>query len=212
MLWWPKKWKGKALKRALWLDRRVKWKRFNYDLHNVLGFYSLAFALILCITGLVFAYPGFKSAYVNFFNGFSISKTELAPKQIQPTVPQATLDTRDNALVYALVQHPGADMMSLRLRNRKEEYHDIQVRLSQDKTSDFVWYYFRQEDGQIDKIVTSESIKAGDKLASMNYDIHVGSIGGIWTKVLAFVVSLICASLPVTGAVIWWNKFRKKKS
>ena len=42
----------------------------------------------------------------------------------------------------------------------------------------------------------------------MNYDIHVGAIGGLTGKIIAFIVSLICASLPVTGFLVWWMKRR----
>jgi uncharacterized iron-regulated membrane protein len=45
----------------------------------------------------------------------------------------------------------------------------------------------------------------------MNYDIHVGSILGLPGKFLAFFASLIGATLPVTGFIIWWVKGRKKK-
>ena len=44
----------------------------------------------------------------------------------------------------------------------------------------------------------------------MNYDIHVGAIGGLAGKIIAFLASLICASLPVTGFYIWWNKKKKR--
>jgi uncharacterized iron-regulated membrane protein len=43
----------------------------------------------------------------------------------------------------------------------------------------------------------------------MNYDIHVGAIGGLTGKIIAFIASLVCASLPVTGFLIWWGKRRK---
>lgn len=53
---------------------------------------------------------------------------------------------------------------------------------------------------------------AADKLRRMNYDLHIGAILGIPTKILAFLASLISASLPVTGFIIWYNrKFKKKK-
>jgi uncharacterized iron-regulated membrane protein len=48
-----------------------------------------------------------------------------------------------------------------------------------------------------------------DKLYRMNYDIHVGAIGGVAGKILAFCVSLMVASLPVTGFILWWGKRRK---
>ncbi|WP_291139779.1 PepSY domain-containing protein, partial [Flavobacterium sp. UBA7663] len=43
-----------------------------------------------------------------------------------------------------------------------------------------------------------------------NYDIHIGAIFGIWSKILALIISLVCASLPVTGFFIWWGKRNKK--
>lgn len=45
----------------------------------------------------------------------------------------------------------------------------------------------------------------------MNYDIHVGAIGGIEGKIIAFLSSLIVGSLPITGTMIWWGR-RKSSS
>jgi uncharacterized iron-regulated membrane protein len=50
----------------------------------------------------------------------------------------------------------------------------------------------------------------GEKTVGANYDIHVGSILGLPTKIIAFIVSLICASLPVTGFMIWWGRRKRK--
>ena len=52
----------------------------------------------------------------------------------------------------------------------------------------------------------------GETLLEMNYDIQVGAIGGITGKIIAFIISCICASLPVTGFLVWWNKGRKLTS
>jgi uncharacterized iron-regulated membrane protein len=46
-------------------------------------------------------------------------------------------------------------------------------------------------------------------LRRMNYDIHTGAILGLPGKILVFFASLICASLPVTGFVIWWGRRKK---
>ena len=47
----------------------------------------------------------------------------------------------------------------------------------------------------------------------MNYDIHVGSILGFPGKVMAFLASLIGASLPITGFLVWYGrKFKKRKN
>ncbi|MBD1427023.1 PepSY domain-containing protein [Sphingobacterium arenae] len=45
----------------------------------------------------------------------------------------------------------------------------------------------------------------------LNSDLHVGTIGGLSTKIIASITCLVCASLPVTGTVIWYNRGRGSK-
>ena len=56
-----------------------------------------------------------------------------------------------------------------------------------------------------------EDTSVADKIARMNYDIHVGAVAGLPGKIMAFIASLICASLPVTGSYIWWGRRKKEK-
>jgi hypothetical protein len=39
----------------------------------------------------------------------------------------------------------------------------------------------------------------------------VGAIGGFAGKCIAFLISLIAGSLPVTGFIVWWGKRKKSK-
>jgi uncharacterized iron-regulated membrane protein len=56
-----------------------------------------------------------------------------------------------------------------------------------------------------------EQASIAQKLRKMNYDIHIGTILGFPGKVLAFLASLIGASLPITGFLVWYGrKFSKK--
>ncbi|UIR57441.1 PepSY domain-containing protein [Sphingobacterium sp. SRCM116780] len=212
VLWWPKKWKGKKIKRSFWLDSKVKWKRLNHDLHNVIGFYSLLFALVLGITGLVFAFPGFKKNYIAVFNMFE-TNTKTAVKKPKLSMPLPTLypNVQDNAFAYTLLRYPTAQMLSIRLKKEKESEIDIQVRMNEKQSGQFEWLYFDQTTASLQKIKSSKNLPYGDKLGSLNYDIHTGNIGGMPTKILAFVISLLCASLPITGYMIWINKMGKKK-
>jgi len=210
VLWWPKKWRGKPLKRAVSLDWKAKWKRLNYDLHNVLGFYSFVVALVMAVTGLVFSFPAFKKVYTDFFNAFTteVVLTDLSPNKT-PAVPYRYTDPLDNALSHLLKMYPAADMMSIRLRGMDEPLVDVQIRLTKNRSGVFKWYYFRRDNLQVDKIQDSEKLNGGNKLASLNFDLHTGNIGGMPTKVLAFVISIFCASLPITGYILWWKKGRK---
>jgi uncharacterized iron-regulated membrane protein len=75
ILWFPRKWKAKAFKRALVLKRDVGGKRLNYDLHNISGFYILIPALLICITGLVFAFDWADKSVQYVANGERQSKS-----------------------------------------------------------------------------------------------------------------------------------------
>lgn len=207
ILWWPKKWKRKTLKQHFSIKLTAKRKRLNYDLHNVLGFYSLIFALLFAFTGLVFAFPSLKTIITTSFDALD-KKENTVPKKLA-FIPQKTENILDNALFYVLLKHQEADQFSVRLEKEKTESQGIQVRLEENKTSAFYWYYFNQKDGKLVKLKSSANLQLGSKITSMNYDLHTGSLGGLTTKILAFIASLICASLPITGFIIWLNKRKK---
>lgn len=212
VLWWPKRWKGKTLKRSLWIDWKSKWKRLNYDLHNVLGFYSLLISLVLAITGLVFTYPSFKKAYISFFNSFDgseIKELKGEPFKIPNYYPEG--EQLDNALHFLLEKYSKAGMMSIRSSKAEDETFDVQIRMTEMKTGNFRWYYFNKKQNSIEKVTSSDNLKAGDRIGTLNYDIHTGNISGLPTKILAFLISLICASLPITGFVVWRNKVKGQK-
>ena len=50
-----------------------------------------------------------------------------------------------------------------------------------------------------------------DKMIRMTYDIHTGGIFGFGGKVIAFILSLVAASLPITGTLVWWGRRNKAK-
>lgn len=208
VLWWPKKWKPKTIKNSFSINFKAKSKRLNYDLHKVLGFYSLLLALLFAFTGLVFAFPAFKEMVSNQLNSFdSKEKQQLS----LPSIPQTAATVLDNGLNYVLAHHPNADQLSIRIEKDISEPQDIQVRIEKNRTGVFYWYYFNQKSGQVEELKTSDNLQLGSRVTSLNYDLHVGSIGGIYTKVLAFFAALACASLPVTGFIIWLNKYNKAK-
>ena len=53
-LWWPKRKSDR--KRSFSIKWNSRWRRVNYDLHSVLGFYVLSIALIISLSGLNIAF------------------------------------------------------------------------------------------------------------------------------------------------------------
>ncbi len=54
VIWWPgiARWR-----RSLTLHRGVGWKRFTWDLHSVIGFWSFGFVLVFGLSGLYLCFP-----------------------------------------------------------------------------------------------------------------------------------------------------------
>lgn len=209
VLWWPKKWKGKRFRRSFWPKWSVKWKRLNYDLHNIIGFYSFLLAMIIAVTGIFFSYPLVRAAVATTLNQLSTQRqTPVVPHR----TPQPGQHPLDDALYFVLDENPRAEMMSIRLRGEKAANFDVQVRMNEQQTGKFKWYYFEKSSLKIEKMDSHQNQALGDRLSTLNFDIHTGNIGGWPTKILAFMISLFCASLPVTGYIIWINKSKKAKN
>ena len=99
ILWWPKN--KNARKSRLSFDwKNVKtWKRKNYDLHNVLGFYASFIALLISLSGLYFAYPWVK----NVIN-FALSGSAELPKEKTIKSPDSLLAKNNSVFDLTIPQ------------------------------------------------------------------------------------------------------------
>lgn len=55
-LWWPRQWSARVLRPSLWFLRGATGRSRDWNWHNVLGFWSLPFLVVLTATGLVISY------------------------------------------------------------------------------------------------------------------------------------------------------------
>jgi uncharacterized iron-regulated membrane protein len=214
VLWWPKN--RAATKKRFTIKWNAKWKRVNYDLHNVLGFYMTWILIFIAFSGLVMGFQWFASSAYWVSSGGkklvqfeeSVSDTTLASampaaKPAMDILWARTLDTLSNP-------HMGMEVHVPATANAA-----IEVTLNPD--TDTYWKTnYRYYDQYSLKELSVEHVYGkfseagvGDKLMRMNYDIHVGAIAGIAGKIMAFLASFIAASLPITGFLIWRGKKRK---
>jgi len=209
ILWFPRKFTVKGFKKGLLLKWSIGWKRFFYDLHNVLGFYALLPALLIALTGLVFAFTWADNAVQFVANGVKSVEKRVIPKSTPIEGHPAA--TTDKVVGFLLKKHQDADMFSIRFREKDTDPLDIQVRLAKNRTHLFEWYYFDKVNAKMLMRYNDRSIIGGEKFRSMNYDLHTGAYAGILSKMLALLICLLCASMPVTGYVMWYNKFSAQK-
>ncbi|MBS1664667.1 MAG: PepSY domain-containing protein [Bacteroidetes bacterium] len=199
VLWWPKKWNKAWRDRSFKINWKASYKRVNYDLHNVPGFYSLFPALIIAFTGLVWV-----------FGWFSSVAPAPVVKKSDTTVQTATTDPLQKALQTASIKVPDAPRLSLSPAYGKDGVVYINAYPDQQTYYGYDVLQFDQYTGTLLHHRRNAEKKRAEKLVEMNYDIHVGAIGGLTGKVIAFIASLVCASLPVTGFLVWWWKKKKK--
>lgn len=209
ILWWPKN--KAARKQRLWFQWKdtTKWRRKNYDMHNIFGFYVATVAIILAFTGLVWAFSWFQS-FVYVAGSLSITLPEsLAEKSM--VIEKADKDAAfDTAYLFAKGKHADAGGYSLSFPVEPTEPINVYVQQYAGRYYVNHAMQFDQYTGKFLKERLHSEKNFGEKLITANYDIHVGAILGLPGKILAFIASFICAMLPVTGFLIWWGRTNKK--
>ncbi|TVZ53179.1 PepSY-associated TM helix domain-containing protein [Dokdonia sp. Hel_I_53] len=219
ILWLPKR--RKNLKKRMFFDwkKTTRWKRKNFDLHSIVGFYVCSLALILAFTGTVMSYDWFQKSIYNILGGDK-NPTFLIPKsetKSEDAVFSRVILPIDNLLAKLKNENPNAESFEIHYPYSDSDAIYVEVNNSEGLYYDSDFLFFDQY--TLTPIV-SETIygkyreaKIADKILRMNYDIHIGAIGGVLGKCIAFLVSLLIASLPVTGLLLWYGrKFKRKKN
>ncbi|KPH11868.1 PepSY domain-containing protein [Chryseobacterium sp. ERMR1:04] len=215
VLWWPKKWTKAMKKQSFSVKWGAKTKRLNYDLHNVFGFYSIIILLVISMTGMYYGLPWFnKFLYFTTSLGKTPAKEQQELKNIASYNPENlqrsmhiawedAINKADAKGYYLSVPKDSTGTIGLFLYQSHRKFYDLQS-FSYDRNS-----------GNLLANASSyaNSFENADfpiKVQKLNYDLHVGSaFGGIWGRALYFFITIVGASLPITGFLVWW--FKKKK-
>ena len=72
-------------------------------------------------------------------------------------------------------------------------------------------YKFNPRNGEITETTLYKDLENSGKIRGWIYSVHVGSWGGMLTRILTFIAALIGASLPFTGYYLWIRKKIKRK-
>jgi len=212
VLWWPKRKTDR--KRGFTIKWNGRWRRVNYDLHNVLGFYAASIAIVLAITGLSMAFDWVREGIYTSVNlGRSYPMEKAYPKSDSLLrITTNVIPAIDKAFSFAQTKSPQAQMfliyndaglagtVSITAYAKSLHYYKSDI------------YYFDKYNGKLLRASPFAHKSPGMKINDMNYDLHVGQVLGITGKIIAFLVSLICATLPITGLIVWLGKGKKSKN
>ncbi|MBZ4187549.1 PepSY-associated TM helix domain-containing protein [Niabella beijingensis] len=207
----------------LWLPRRLrywkqgfvilfsgKWKRINHDLHNVLGFYSFFFLLIMALTGLCWSFDWYRNSASAMLGAtvFGAKKEKPVRSQAVGTAmlsPDKVLEIGNGPLRYTGITRLGFPADSTGTFSISKNDAASWNSAATDKL------IIDAYSGAVLKTDLFAAKTAGQKIAASIRPIHTGEIYGLVSKIIYFICCLIATSLPVTGTLIWLNKLKKKK-
>ena len=218
ILWWPKS--KKAWKNLVTIRLRSGWKRFLYDLHVVGGMYAIVFLLAMALTGLTWSYPWYRNA---FYSLFGVEQSVQKNNTKEAYANKSVRKTNNNAVdaekvsesqspylywqdVYEFVAQENSDYKQITISNGSVNVSFY--RIGNQRASDS--YKFDNQTGRVtDHTYYSDNNKR-NKLRGWIYSVHVGSWGGMVTRILAFMAALLGATLPLTGYYLWIKRLYKK--
>ena len=205
ILWFPGQ--MRLLKQSLTIKRKTSFKRLNYDLHNVLGFYASVVLLITALSGLYFAFKEVKNA-ASFFTGSKLGQGK-AIVSAKPTHIDLLPIRYNKIYTEAKMKYPGAISTSFSLRGKGE----LRLRM----IYPYRWarnqntFFYEEATGRMTRAKLYKDFNGADLIEATNYDLHTGRLLGLPNKILSLLAALVAASLPITGFIIWWKKRKKLK-
>jgi uncharacterized iron-regulated membrane protein len=207
VLWFPRQLhalrRRGALRHRLTIAVRSRAGRLDYDLHRVLGGYALTVALVLALTGLTWSFAWMDHAVYRLVSGGATPGTPAGWRSDDPPIAGAPA-ALDVAVEAAARTFPGFARLEIALA--AGEPLSVCANPEPDTSHRTECLWFDRNTGRLLGAERDRERNAGDRLRAMTYDIHTGRIAGLPGRAVAFLASLAAASLPITGALVWWNR------
>ena len=210
VLWLPKNYK--QFKKSITVKWDARWRRINYDLHNSLGFYVLPVAMLIAITGLVWSFKWWETGIYRILG----DKGKAGFTKTLPLVTDgdSTLNKID-VIHYSLLKKLNGDWTEIGLgipdEKNKLSNSFVSIESNHDAWRGVSYYFYDGRTGKFLGDLAHDKKTLGQKWRNSNKELHTGRIYGLGSQLIAFFAALVCASLPVSGFLIWWGKRKKSK-
>lgn len=234
IIWIPRS--AKALKNSLKISVNKGWRRFWYDLHIAGGLYTFIFLLVLALTGLTWSFGWYRTGFYKAFGvemqekGEGRMEKEEGKKRDMKEKERSEKEGEDrkgrnqrkgetHSLLpsqFSPLPSPYALWQKVyeQLKVQNPDYKQITVsngtanvsfnRFGNQRASDR--YSFNPRNGEITEATLYKDLDNSGKIRGWIFSVHVGSWGGMFTRILSFIASLLGATLPLTGYYLWIKK------
>lgn len=212
VLWWPKT--LKALKHRSKIALRKGWHRFWYDLHVAGGIYATLLLLAMALTGLTWSFEWYNKGFYKTLGvdtedsggGHSSDKSGGKSRSgAKGSTDNPYLHWSDVAKEVES-RHGEFAEMTISKGEVKVKNHDYGNQRAKDT------YKFDSATGEILAVELYADKEYDSKVKGWVYSVHVGSWGGIVTRIMWFLAAMLGATLPLTGYYLWIRRKFFKKS
>ena len=239
VVWWPRT--RKALKNSLKIVANKGWRRFWYDLHVAGGIYALVFLLAMALTGLTWSFQWYRTGFYKTFgvevqpsmghgNAAANATAKGGKREESPEgrsgrpgnrgeKPEGRGEHSESREGRKRSPYTNWQQVYEQLAEANPDYKLISVsdgsasvalpRFGNQRGTDR--YKYNPRNGEITETTLYKDLDNSGKIRGWIYSVHVGSWGGMLTRILTFIAALVGASLPLTGYYLWLRKKIRRK-
>ncbi len=203
-LWWPL---GRAGRSAFLPAGHGGAARIEYDVHRLVGLYTLPIMVVISITGAMLVFPRQFGAAIDVFSPVedlhpyvrSTPQPGAGPVAVSAIVA-AAMDAFPGAAVKR-VYTPGSagDTFRVVLRQEAEIFN---------RSHPYTQVWVDQYNGEVLSVTNPTRFAPGTTLLSYRLAFHNGEAFGLSGRLLVSVLGAVPALLWLTGVLQWWRRRR----
>jgi uncharacterized iron-regulated membrane protein len=195
---------------------RRGWRRQNYDLHKVIGFYSSLAVIAITASGMTYSFPSLSKTIAERATGTKVmtDAPKAATRWSERRVPM------EEYIRVAEQAQPGAKAVQL---NFPQKAGDPVIVRTMEQPHDWHrmglnYVYLEPADARLVRSLRFSEANAGTRAILFMYPLHFGRFGGHWNRptfyavMVAYVVLGVAPfALMLTGYLMYWNRSFVKK-
>lgn len=205
-LWWPglRNWT-----RGLRVNFRANWRRINFDLHNAIGFWTLAIVLWWAFSGFYFGFYRQVSAAVNLVSPL---RNMVSPKPLPASQTAERLSLAE-LLQAAQTASPAGHLYGL--SDPLLKGHSVYAYMDLGRPGDFsrrdIVLLDTTTGGVLSLWHYADNHSFGDWILWSMHPLHFGTLWGLPVKIVWAAVGVGLAILSITGLLMYWNRYLRHR-
>jgi uncharacterized iron-regulated membrane protein len=169
--------------------------------------YASLFLVICALTGLMWSFEWYRNGVFRFFGAdqTNTGKGGRGRNAHDQGKKETVLNTVHWDQVLAEIKSKNPGFRSIRIQDKSVTV--LPKSAVHSRASD--QYLFDSDTGEILSVKQYRETEPSSRIMTWAYALHVGEYGGLFSRIITFLASLVGASLPLTGYYLYFRRKRK---